>query len=84
MRPTALVASLFTIVLSVTALLACDNAAACKSDKDCQRTGRCSANEKGVANAVRVAARMVREDLTRKISEDLANVASRRTSVAAK
>jgi glycerol-3-phosphate acyltransferase PlsX len=43
-----------------------------------------SANEKGVANAIRVAARMVREDLTRKIKEDLANVASRQTSVAAK
>src|SRR5687768_10863329 len=47
MRPTALVASFFTIVLSATGLVACDNAAACKSDKDCQRTGRCSANEKG-------------------------------------
>ena len=34
------------------------------------------ADEKGVANAVRVAARMVREDLTRKIAEDLANVAA--------
>ena len=43
-----------------------------------------SANEKGVANAVRVAARMVREDLTRKIADDLANVASRRVQVAAK
>jgi phosphate acyltransferase len=30
-----------------------------------------NANEKGVANAIRVAARMVREDLTRKITEDL-------------
>jgi glycerol-3-phosphate acyltransferase PlsX len=30
-----------------------------------------SADEKGVANAIRVAARMVREDLTRKIQEDL-------------
>jgi glycerol-3-phosphate acyltransferase PlsX len=35
-----------------------------------------SANEKGVANAIRVAARMVREDLTRKIADDLANVAA--------
>ena len=43
-----------------------------------------SANEKGVANAIRVAARMVREDLTRKITEDLANVASRNVPVAAK
>lgn len=33
-----------------------------------------SANEAGVANAVRVAARMVREDLTRKITEDLGQV----------
>ena len=33
-----------------------------------------SATEKGAANAIRVAARMVREDLTRKIAEDLANV----------
>ena len=33
-----------------------------------------SANAKGVANAIRVAARMVREDLTRKIIEDLANI----------
>jgi glycerol-3-phosphate acyltransferase PlsX len=33
-----------------------------------------SANEKGVANAIRVAARMVREDLTRKISEDLERI----------
>jgi phosphate acyltransferase len=32
-----------------------------------------SADEKGVANAIRVAARMVREDLTRKIRDDLAN-----------
>ena len=30
-----------------------------------------NANEKGVANAIRVAARMVREDLTRKIMDDL-------------
>ena len=33
-----------------------------------------SANEKGVANAIRVAARMVREDLTRKIAEDLETI----------
>jgi phosphate acyltransferase len=32
-----------------------------------------SADEKGVANAIRVAARLVREDLTRKIRDDLAN-----------
>ena len=36
-----------------------------------------SATDKGVANAIRVAARMVREDLTRKITEDLANVSAR-------
>lgn len=35
------------------------------------------ADEKGVANAIRVAARMVREDLTRKIAEDLAHVRER-------
>jgi phosphate acyltransferase len=35
-----------------------------------------SANEKGVANAIGVASRMVREDLTRKITDDLANVAA--------
>ncbi|MDQ8756866.1 phosphate acyltransferase PlsX [Sphingosinicella sp. LHD-64] len=43
-----------------------------------------SANDKGVANAIRVAARMVREDLTRKITEDLANVSARNHAVAAK
>jgi glycerol-3-phosphate acyltransferase PlsX len=32
------------------------------------------ASEKGVANAIRVAARMVREDITRKIADDLAHV----------
>jgi glycerol-3-phosphate acyltransferase PlsX len=42
-----------------------------------------SASEAGVANAIRVAARMVREDLTRKIAEDLANVSSRAIEVAA-
>ena len=31
------------------------------------------ATDKGVANAIGVAARMVREDITRKIAEDLAN-----------
>jgi glycerol-3-phosphate acyltransferase PlsX len=35
------------------------------------------ADTKGVANAIRVAARMVREDLTRKIAEDLAHVRER-------
>jgi glycerol-3-phosphate acyltransferase PlsX len=35
-----------------------------------------SATDKGVANAIRVAARMVRQDLTRKIVEDLANVSA--------
>jgi glycerol-3-phosphate acyltransferase PlsX len=43
-----------------------------------------SANEKGVANAIRVAARMVREDLTRKIIEDLDNIAAHRAQIAAK
>ena len=43
-----------------------------------------SANAKGVANAIRVAARMVREDITRKIAEDLDRIASHRAAVAAK
>ncbi len=43
-----------------------------------------SANEKGVANAIRVAARMVREDLTRKIMEDLDNISAHRAPAAAK
>ena len=44
-----------------------------------------SANEKGVANAIRVAARMVREDITRKIAEDLAYVSAQNAqAVAAK
>lgn len=43
-----------------------------------------SANEKGVANAIRVAARMVREDITRKIIEDLDNIAAHRAQIAAK
>jgi phosphate acyltransferase len=43
-----------------------------------------SANDKGVANAIRVAARLVREDLTRKIDEDQANIAAHRAQMAAK
>ncbi len=43
-----------------------------------------NANEKGVANAIRVAGRLVREDLTRKIAEDLANIAAHRAPLAAK
>ena len=35
-----------------------------------------SASDKGVANAIRVAARMVREDITRKIADDLAHVSA--------
>ncbi len=42
-----------------------------------------SANDNGVANAIRVAARMVREDLTRKITEDVATVAAHRAPMAA-
>ncbi len=42
-----------------------------------------NANAKGVANAIRVAARMVREDLTRKIIEDLDNIAAHRAAQAA-
>jgi glycerol-3-phosphate acyltransferase PlsX len=42
-----------------------------------------SATDKGVANAIRVAARMVREDLTRKIIEDLDRVAAHRSQAAA-
>jgi glycerol-3-phosphate acyltransferase PlsX len=41
------------------------------------------ANDRGVANAIRVAARMVREELTRKITEDLASVPVRNTPAAA-
>jgi len=37
-----------------------------------------NANEKGVANAIRVAARMVREDLTRKIIDDLNTISIER------
>jgi glycerol-3-phosphate acyltransferase PlsX len=43
-----------------------------------------SATEKGVANAIGVAARMVREDITRKIIEDLDNIAAHRAQIAAK
>ena len=43
-----------------------------------------SATDKGVANAIRVAARMVREDITRKIIEDLDNIAAHRAQIAAK
>jgi glycerol-3-phosphate acyltransferase PlsX len=43
-----------------------------------------SATEKGVANAIRVAARMVREDITRKIIEDLDNISAHRAQLAAK
>ena len=42
-----------------------------------------SASDKGVANAIRVAARMVREDLTRKIADDLANVSAQNAQLAA-
>jgi len=42
-----------------------------------------SASDKGVANAIRVAARMVREDLTRKIADDLANVSAQVAQLAA-
>jgi len=41
------------------------------------------ATDKGVANAIRVAARMVREDITRKIAEDLANVSAKGAEIAA-
>lgn len=43
-----------------------------------------SADAKGIANAIRVAARMVREDLTRKIVEDLHNIEAHRAAQAAK
>jgi glycerol-3-phosphate acyltransferase PlsX len=42
-----------------------------------------SANAIGVANAIRVARRMVRADLTRKITEDLDRIAARPTAEAA-
>jgi phosphate acyltransferase len=41
------------------------------------------ANEAGAANAIRVAARLVREDITRKIAEDLANVSAKSAELAA-
>ena len=41
-----------------------------------------NANAKGVANAIRVAARLAREDLTRKISQDLDNIAAHRAQAA--
>ena len=43
-----------------------------------------SADPKGVANAIRVAGRLIREDLTRKIAEDLANVSAHSIPAAAK
>ncbi|SMF70417.1 phosphate acyltransferase PlsX [Allosphingosinicella indica] len=42
-----------------------------------------NANEAGVANAIRVAARLVREDLTRKIAEDLELVSAKKAAAAA-
>jgi glycerol-3-phosphate acyltransferase PlsX len=42
-----------------------------------------SANAKGVGNAIEVAARMVRQDLTRKIKDDLDNIAAHRAPAAA-
>jgi glycerol-3-phosphate acyltransferase PlsX len=42
------------------------------------------ATDKGVANAIRVAARMVREDLTRKIIEDLDNISHHRDELASR
>jgi glycerol-3-phosphate acyltransferase PlsX len=42
-----------------------------------------SANAKGVANAIRVAARMVREDLSRKIADDLATIPAQQMNGAA-
>jgi glycerol-3-phosphate acyltransferase PlsX len=42
-----------------------------------------SASAVGVSNAIRVAARMVREELTRKIIEDLANVSAQSAQLAA-
>ncbi|HEX9947983.1 MAG TPA: phosphate acyltransferase PlsX [Allosphingosinicella sp.] len=42
------------------------------------------ATDKGVANAIGVAARMVREDLTRKIIEDLDHISRHRAEIAAK
>src|SRR6185369_10108443 len=42
-----------------------------------------SASDRGVANAIRVAARMVRADITRKIAEDLAKIAAPSASLVA-
>ena len=36
-----------------------------------------SANEAGVSNAIQVAAKMVRDDLTRRIASDLAGIEAR-------
>ena len=43
-----------------------------------------SASDKGVANAIRVAARMVRQDLTRKIIEDLERIPGQQAKAKAK
>ncbi len=43
-----------------------------------------NANAKGVANAIRVAGRLAREDITRKIADDLANIDAHRVPLAAK
>ena len=43
-----------------------------------------SANEKGIANAIRVAARLAREDLIRKIADDLDNISAHSIPAAAK
>jgi glycerol-3-phosphate acyltransferase PlsX len=43
-----------------------------------------SANEKGIANAIGVAARLARQDLTRKIAEDLKHVSTNGLEAAAK
>ena len=42
-----------------------------------------SANAAGIANAIRVAARMVREDITRKITDDLGRLPANGTPAAA-
>jgi len=39
-----------------------------------------SANEKGIANAVHVAAELVEKDITRQVSEDLARFGSQRAA----
>ena len=43
-----------------------------------------NASEKGVANAIRVTARLVQEDLPRKIADDLDNISAHRAPAAAK